>query len=713
MALSEAGAAAPVLLLKDLDDDVDVHLLGVALASCAAFAKGGGKDAAGAAFHAKARLSLGLDGLKSKAAQGEMTAEEEDEDKAMREQWKAKHGGDGASGPGLDDENLYEILGIGHIGFSASQAQIKKAYQKSVLVHHPDKLTPEEREAAQALQSQGGSDAELPMFLKVQRAFEILSDDKRRKGYDSQFAFDESIPAGTEDAHEFYAIYTPVFEANARFSVKKPVPALGGPEAGADKVRAFYRFWQSFESWRDFSKFDEFKNGDIESAQSRMEKRWMERQNEIQQQKRKKKEYERVRLLVERAQARDPRMQRLRDEEARAKAAAFAERAAARDAERRAKEEREQAQAREAEERLRADKERERNKVAARQDAKKTMKRLQRLLRKCCEQAPAGGAEASEAVSEIAIFWESNAIEHGIDETSASAAAAPELTRLVEAFGVSTEGEHVTVEALDAAAVENGLDAVRVSLQEVRRAKQEAAEEQARLENARTRRQAEEKAGNAQATCAASGSAAWSAEELSYLAKASKKFPPGARNRWQMIANMVNTTPNIKVQRSPEECIACSRQVAMDADQRRQLGSAEAAMAAFHKKLGVTTPQYGVSNNLPPKTPTPPPQEAQVVAKAAAAAATATSAAAPRARGASAGDDDDDVGPAAPGSDVWTPEQQAALEEALKRFPASIEKNERWKEIAKCVPGKKKRDCVERFKALRQIVLEKKAGPSK
>jgi DnaJ family protein C protein 2 len=36
-----------------------------------------------------------------------------------------------------------------------------------------------------------------------------------------------------------------------------------------------------------------------------------------------------------------------------------------------------------------------------------------------------------------------------------------------------------------------------------------------------------------------------------------------------------------------------------------------------------------------------------------------------------------------------------------------MDKNERWKAIAKGVPGKTKKDCVERFKAIREAVRQK------
>lgn len=51
--------------------------------------------------------------------------------------------------------------------------------------------------------------------------------------------------------------------------------------------------------------------------------------------------------------------------------------------------------------------------------------------------------------------------------------------------------------------------------------------------------------------------------------------------------------------------------------------------------------------------------------------------------------------------DEWSPDQQAALQQALKDVPASIEPGERWTRIAGLVPGKTKKECVARFKALK------------
>lgn len=62
-------------------------------------------------------------------------------------------------------DNYYEILGVNE---NATQEEIKKAYRKKAVEHHPDK---------------GGSEE---VFKKIASAYDVLGDENKRKDYDNQ-----------------------------------------------------------------------------------------------------------------------------------------------------------------------------------------------------------------------------------------------------------------------------------------------------------------------------------------------------------------------------------------------------------------------------------------------------------------------------------------------------------------------------------------------
>ena len=81
------------------------------------------------------------------------------------------HGGGGGGGggamrrPAADTNKFYELLGIDK---SATEADIKKAYRKQAMQHHPDK----------------GGDPE--KFKEISKAYEVLSDADKRAIYNEQ-----------------------------------------------------------------------------------------------------------------------------------------------------------------------------------------------------------------------------------------------------------------------------------------------------------------------------------------------------------------------------------------------------------------------------------------------------------------------------------------------------------------------------------------------
>ncbi|KAI0115809.1 hypothetical protein GGR51DRAFT_364160 [Nemania sp. FL0031] len=80
---------------------------------------------------------------------------------------------------GADNTDLYALLGVDK---SADSNEIKKAYRKLALKHHPDKVPEDQREESEH------------MFKRVTQAYEILRDDDKREMYDrhGMAAFDPS-----------------------------------------------------------------------------------------------------------------------------------------------------------------------------------------------------------------------------------------------------------------------------------------------------------------------------------------------------------------------------------------------------------------------------------------------------------------------------------------------------------------------------------------
>ena len=231
----------------------------------------------------------------------------------------------------LSKLTYYQVLSRS-LPLHANNEDIRKAYHKACLKYHPDKT---------------GRGEEDEVFLLVKAAFDTLSDPMKRRSYDSTVDFDESIPKEGEGiGEEFYTVYRPVFERNLRFasfndpakhqqkkedgdsassggpSPKKkgggknkkkkdtnnskssntPPPSFGDATTPIEQVHAFYDFWIHFESWRDYSlKAEKETDHNLESADSRDEKRWMKQEIDRKVRKMKKDEMARVNLLVERA----------------------------------------------------------------------------------------------------------------------------------------------------------------------------------------------------------------------------------------------------------------------------------------------------------------------------------------------------------------------------------------------------------------------------
>ncbi|TYZ68855.1 hypothetical protein PybrP1_013106 [[Pythium] brassicae (nom. inval.)] len=324
--------------------------------------------------------------VRGRSASCESLDDDEKERKASKKQEEAilKKYRKSIRGKTFTDLTMYQQLGLSEFGFAVTEEQVKKAYHRVLIEHHPDKTGKTEKD---------------PNYLAVQKAFATLVDPAKKRAYDSQCDFDDWIPTGTEKIKEndgagksFYDLYGPVFAANARFSETTPVPALGDDATDMAAVTAFYDFWHKFDSWRIFLHDSEH---DVESAEHRDHKRWMAKKNEAAAKKKKKAEYTRLANLVDRAQAADPRIRRVKqaakDEKERVKREKEEAAQRALDAERRAAEEAERA-ARAKDEQ---EKELRKNSKLAKEKQKKLFRKVKKAFRElmtAAEQQGAAGA---------------------------------------------------------------------------------------------------------------------------------------------------------------------------------------------------------------------------------------------------------------------------------------------------------------------------------
>merc|ERR1712156_870611 len=208
------------------------------------------------------------------------------------------------------DQDHYRVLGIPKLRYQATDDQIKRAYRQKVLKHHPDKRKGQGEEIRE----------DDDYFTCITKAFENLGVSNKRRAYDSvDPLFDDEIPDVIKDnSKDFISTFAPVFERNARWSMKKSMPKFGNDDSTRDEVDKFYKFWYEFESWREFSYLDE---EDKEKGSDREERRWIEKNNRVQRAEKKKEEMKRIRKLVDNAYNSDTRIARFKEEDRQEKAA--------------------------------------------------------------------------------------------------------------------------------------------------------------------------------------------------------------------------------------------------------------------------------------------------------------------------------------------------------------------------------------------------------
>jgi DnaJ family protein C protein 2 len=417
----------------------------------------------------------------------------------------------------LSKYTLYDILGFtGEWGAAADLEAIRKAYHKAVLMYHPDK--------AQFKTADGKEDR--TVFLKIQEANNVLSNETKRRAYDSQLPFDESIPseekvnkALAKGPAKFFKLFSPVFQRNARFASKKPVPDLGDSETPLPQVYKFYDYWINFESWRDFTGVGAEHKPD--EATSREEKRWMQKENEKLAKKLKKKEMERLIQLATIAEKYDPRITADKEKRKQIKESGKA----AKENAIKVKADEEAAAKAWSEKLETEEKERQASQKVDKEKVKKAQSKARNTMRKLLRSS--------------AELGHGNNGEYGIlsvadVETLCTHCKLEDLNALNEAMGgeaatkdnslVKTEGfEFVTSKVAEVKELENQ---VKEDEMITREAKKREADDKSSSEKSKKGQPVVERE--------------WTRDILSMLSKSVARYPPGSPNRWQSITNYMN-----------------------------------------------------------------------------------------------------------------------------------------------------------------------------
>ncbi|KAL7752999.1 Zuotin [Sorochytrium milnesiophthora] len=553
-------------------------------------------------------------------------------------------------------QDHYIVLGLSSLRYKATDEDIKTAYRKKVLIHHPDKKATTSSQSGKALGIGKKTAYDDSIFKCIQKAWDQLSDPVKRRQYDSvDYGMDDDEPTESEmkkmSEPEFYKTMGAIFEREGRFSKNPRVPKIGDENSDRNSVMGFYDFFYNMDSWRSFEYED--KEG-AEGSENRDDKRYMDKKNKAERAKKKKEDNTRLRELIDLTLKYDPRIARFKkseksDKDKKKKQRDVVQQAAeqqSKEDEVKAQQEKEKAEE-EAKQKAQAEREARAAQTKAFKKEKKTIKQI--ITKDFCYLTGVNATAPSDVMERVLADLEK------LFEFYTQLSELEEIRRKLEAAAQTGEDDddklHHVTDVFQYELTKGRSGAEAADLQRQRSAAQRAAEQQAKQ-----------------------AKRAWTTKETQVLIKAVNMFPGGTVERWEKIATYVHDHSGEPL-RKPDEVIAKSKEVekgvaAMDP-------TAVKEMQGHHKKHQDTSISAEIST-----------RDEYEFASDAPAAKTPASAAA-----------------AAP----WSSAQQEQLQNALKLYPPSYKEADRWERIAELVEGKSEKDCKLRVKHLAEQVQAKKA----
>uniref|UniRef100_A0A0A1XRW7 DnaJ homolog subfamily C member 2 n=1 Tax=Zeugodacus cucurbitae TaxID=28588 RepID=A0A0A1XRW7_ZEUCU len=544
------------------------------------------------------------------------------------------------------DHDHYAILGLGKLRFNATDDDIRRAYRRMVLMHHPDKRKAKGEEV----------NTDDDYFTCITKAYEILGTPKTRRAYDSvDPEFDDSFPTQTEIDKNIYECFNKCFDLNARWSEKKNVPKFGDENSKREHVEEFYSFWYDFKSWREFSYLDE---EDKEKGQDRDERRWIEKENKALRIKRKKEEMMRIRALVDLAYNNDKRIQKFKNEEKERKLAAKRAKMDAAQAQK-AEQERAVREAQLAKERAeKAEQKRIEQIRIEKEQMKKVLKKERKTLRDKLKEAKYYGNNDKETLKNM----------EGVEKICEMY----NLTELQELNkDIEKKGQNAFFVALKA--VEKKIAA---ELEEINQTQQKKVSK-----NDKDVKKSD----------------VWNNENMQLLIKSVNLFPAGTSQRWDVIAAFINQHSTAGVTVTARDVLNKAKAM-QNSDFSKSSLKAQANDTAF-ENFNKSKKDVQTCNDITVNQPIVNNVSANNVD-----ANASTNGNKEQSDNDKTANKVPNKSTAAP--KTWTKEEQALLEQAIKTYPISTP--DRWDRIAECIPNRTKKDCLRRVKELVELVNSKK-----